>query len=109
MLVLRLIVSKAFGAFLYDEPARPARGIRQDRIEVGDSAVANPLLAAIDLVSDYLAALHDAVGCGLERAQIAAGVRFRGPVRKQNSLLRDAAQPELLLLQSRADCNRIAS
>ena len=42
-------------------------------------------------------------------SQIAAGFRLRGAVGEQHSLFRDARQPDLLLLRSGADRDRIAA
>ncbi len=90
MLVFRLVVGKARRAFFYDEPGRTAGRVGQNGVSISNAAVADPLLAAIDLVADNLAVLDDAVGRGLQRSQIAAGFRFGGAVGEQNSLFRDS-------------------
>ena len=76
MLVLRLVVREARRAFLHDEPARTAGRVRQNRVGVGDAAVADPLLAAVDLVADdpaVLAAPRSAVVCRAPRSLPASG------------------------------------
>jgi hypothetical protein len=78
-------------------------------VSVGDSAVADPLFAAVDLVADDAVVLHHAVGSGLQGSQIAARFRFGGAVGEQQSLFRDARQPDFLLLRSGADRDRIAA
>jgi hypothetical protein len=62
VLVLRLIVSKTLGACVHDEPAWPYGRIGQDGAIVSNSAVADPLLAAVDLVADDFAIFFDAIG-----------------------------------------------
>ena len=57
MLVFRLVVGEALGALLHDKPTRPAGGIGQDGVDIGDAAVADPLLVAVDLVADDFAVL----------------------------------------------------
>ena len=59
VLVFRFVVGEALGALLHDEPTRAGGRIRQNRVSVGHSAVADPLLAAVDLVAGDAVALHD--------------------------------------------------
>ena len=108
-LSLRLVVGETRRALLHYEPTRAARRIRQNRVGVGDAAVADPLLAAVDLVADDLAVLHHAIRRGLQRPQIAARVRLGGAVGEQHAFLGDARQPELLLLRRGADGDRVAA
>ncbi len=56
-----------------------------------------------------MAILFDALGGGLERAKIAAGLRFGRAVGEQDSLVGDSAQPQLLLLRRGADGDGIAA
>ena len=52
----------------------PAGGVGQDRVAVGDAAVADPLLAAGDPVADDLAVLLHRHRRGGERPEVAAGL-----------------------------------
>ena len=72
MLVLGLAGRQALGAALDDEEGRAAGRLRQDGVEVGDAAVADELLAAVEAVADRRAVLVDRRGRGLERGQVAA-------------------------------------
>ena len=90
VLVFGLVVSETLRALFDDEPARTRGSIRQDRVGVGDAAVADPLLAAVDLVADDLAVFDDAIGGGLQRSQIAAGFGLGRAVGEQQSLFGDA-------------------
>ena len=58
MLVFRLIVCKAFRTLVDNEPARPAGSIGENRVSVGDPAIADPLFVAGDLVTDDAAVLE---------------------------------------------------
>src|SRR5271157_696917 len=49
--VLRFVVAEALGALLHDEPTGTRGCIRQNGVDVGDAAVADPLFAAVDLVA----------------------------------------------------------
>ena len=51
VLVLVVAVREALGAGLDHEPARPAGGEREDRVEIGHAAVGDPLLDAADAVA----------------------------------------------------------
>ena len=97
------------GAPLHDEPARAGGRIRQHRVRVGDAAVADPLLAAVDTVSHDAAVFLHAVRRGLQGAQIAAGVGLGGAVGEQQALFGDARQPEFLLLRRGPDGDRVAA
>ena len=109
VLVLRLVVREALGACVDNEPGGPGGRVGQNRVVVGDAAVRDPLLAAVDLVADDLAIFLDAVGGGLQRAQVAAGFRLGCAVGEENALVGDPAQPLLLLLGSGAEGDRIAA
>ena len=87
----------------------PGGRIRQDRVGVRHPAVADPLLAAVDLVAGDPVAVHHPLGGGLQRRQVAAGVRLGGAVGEQNPFFRDARQPDLLLLRRGAHRDRIAA
>jgi hypothetical protein len=76
---------------------------------VRNSAVADPLLAAVDLVADNLAVSFDAIGGRLQRAQVATRFWFGRAVGKQNAFVGDLAQPLLFLLRSGAEGYGIAA
>ena len=59
VLIFRLVVTEALRALFHDEPARTAGRVGQNRVGIGDSAVADPLFVAIDLVTDDAAVLRD--------------------------------------------------
>ena len=109
MLVFRLVVGETLRSLFHDEPARTGGRASQNRVGIGDSAVADPLLVAGDFVADDAAVFDDRVRRSAKRSQIAAGFRFRGAVGEQQSLFRDARQPDFLLLRSGADRDRIAA
>jgi len=100
---------ESFCVFLYDEPARASRGVGENRVGIGDSSIADPLLVAIDLVTDNLAVFENGICCCLERAEIAAGFGLGGAIGKQDSFFGDAAEPVLLLLWGCADGDGIAA
>ena len=109
MLVFRFVVGKTLRAFFHDEPTRTAGRVGQNRVGIGDSAVADPLFIAVDFVADDPAVFGDAVCRGAQRSQIAAGFRLGGAIGKQQSFFRDARQPDFLLLRGGADSDGIAS
>src|SRR5271167_1957588 len=109
MLVFRLVVGEARYALFHDEPAWPYGRVGQYGVSIGDATVADPLLAAVDLVANDLAVFLDAIGGRLQRAQVAAGFRLRRAVGEQNSFFSDATQPFLLLLRSGAESYGIAA
>src|SRR5205085_1075102 len=109
VLVLRLVRREALRALLQDEPGRTTGRQREDRVGVGDAAVADPLLASRDPVADDRAVPLDGRRDGAQRAEVAAGVGLGGPVGEQDALLRDPGEPRLLLLRRRADEDRIAA
>ena len=109
MLVFRLAVREALGALFHDEPARPAGSVGQDGVRVGDAAVADPLLAAGDLVPVNAAVLDHRLGRGLQGAEVAAGFRLGGAVGEQHAFFGDAASSNLLLLRRGADADRVAA
>ena len=109
MLVLGLAVREARGVTVDHEPGRPAGRQRQHRAGIGDAAVGDPLLAAVDPVADDRAVLEPGVGGRLQRAEVAAGLGLGGAVGQQEALLGDPAEPELLLLVGAADQDRVAA
>ncbi len=109
VLVFRFVVGETLHAFFHDEPARTAGRVGQNRVGIGDTTVADPLLVAVDLVADDAVVLGNAFRRGAKRPQIAARFRLRGAVGEQQSLFGDARQPDLLLLRSGADKDRIAA
>ena len=109
VLVLGLAPGKARGAALHHEPARSAGGEGEDGIEVGEAAVADPLLVAVDPVAGDPAVLLDALGRGAQGAEIAAGLGLGGGIGHQEPFLGDAGEPELLLLRRAAEDDRIGA
>src|SRR5271167_2161936 len=109
VLILGLIVSKALHALLHDEPAWPYGRVGQYGVNIGDATVADPLLAAVDLVANDLAVFLDAIGGRLQCTQVAASFRLRRAVSEQNSFLSNATQPFLLLLCSGTESYGIAA
>ena len=107
--VLWFVVRKTLRALFDDEPTRTAGRVGQHRVSAGDSAVADPLFIAVDFVSDHAAILQDRVCRSTKSSQIASGFRFRCAVGEQQPFVRDAAQPEFLLLRRRAYSDRIAA
>src|SRR5437588_8670712 len=73
VLVFRFIVRESLCVFLYDEPARASRGVGENRVGIGDSAIADPLLVAVDLVADDLAPPPPRLCSSPDRAELAAG------------------------------------
>ena len=57
VLVLRLIVAETRRALFNDEPARAARRVCQNGVSISNPAIADPLFAAIDFVSNDAAVL----------------------------------------------------
>src|SRR5207302_4873040 len=72
VLVFRFVVVETLCAFFNDEPTRPDRSIGQDCVCAGNTAVADPLLVAVDLVAHDLAVFQDRVRRGAKGSQIAA-------------------------------------
>ncbi len=107
VLVLGLAVREALGPAVDEEPARPAGRVRQDRVAIGDPAVADPLLAAADPVARELAVLLDRHRGRRQRPQVAAGLRLGRAVGVELALLRQLAEPLGLLLRRRADVDRV--
>ena len=109
MLVLGTVLGEPLGAAVKDEPGRPARGTGQDRVLVGDAAVADPLLAAVQPVSgDRPAVQHGSRGC-LQRGEVAARVGLRRTVGVQDAAFGDLGEPLALLLWRGADEYRVAA
>ena len=108
VLVLRFGLCEAVRASLDHEPARPAGGLGQDAVGVGDAAVADPLLAPVEPVAHHVPVLLDWSGGRLQGGEVAPGLGLSGAVREQDPLGGDARQPLLLLLCTRAHGDRIA-
>ena len=87
----------------------PARRVGQDRVLVGDAAVADPLLAPGEPVTGHGAAVQHRGRGGLQRGEIAAGLGLGRPVGVQDALVRDLGQPRALLLGRSADEYRVAA
>ena len=102
-------VAEAGGALLHDEPGRPARGERQNRVDVRDRAVADPLLTPVESVGGHLPVGLDRGGRRRHGTQVAAGLGLGGAVGEQDALLGDASQPLLALLGGRADQDRVGA
>ena len=109
VLVLGLPVREALGPLVHEEPGRAAGSVGQDRVAVGDAAVADPLLAAGDPVADDLAVLLDRHGRGGERPEVAPGLRLGGAVGVEVAVLGQRAEPLGLLLGRRADVDRVGA
>jgi hypothetical protein len=109
VLVFRMAGREARRAAGHHEPRRPLGGARQDGAEVGDRAVGDPLLAPVDAVAGDHAIDDDALGHGLQRTQVAAGVRLSGAVGKHHALFGDGTQPAQLLLFGGAHQDRVAA
>ena len=107
MLVLVLPVGEAGEVLLHDEPARSAGGVREDRVDVGEAAVADPLLAAGQAVAGELSVFLDRHRDRAQGGEVAAGLGLGGPV-GHDGPLGDLAEPELLLLR-RAEAERVAA
>ena len=91
MLVLGLIVGEALGTFFDNEPTRTTGRIGENRVGIGDPAIADPLLVAVDLVPDDLSVFDYRICSGLQGAKIAARFGLGGAIGEEDSLFRDAA------------------
>src|SRR5208337_5511610 len=80
---------------LHDEPTRPSGRGSQYRVSISDAAVADPLFQSVDFVAGDAASVHHSFRRAFESTQITSRVRFGGAVGKQQSFIRDAAQPKL--------------
>ena len=101
---------EAGGVAVDDEPARAAGGVGQDRVQVGDAAVADPLLLAGDPVRrDGAVVAGHRHGDGLQRPEVAARLRLGRAVGHQQALGGDASQPASLLLGRAPDHDRVAA
>ncbi len=109
VLVLRLAVTEVLGVALDDEPAGSAGRQGEDGEDVRHAAVADPLLAARELVADDRAVLLDGDGGGAQRREIAAGLGLGGAVGHEDALVGDASEPVLLLLRRAAHRDGIAA
>ena len=58
MLIFRLVMLEARRAFFHNEPARSSGGSSQNRVSIGDAAVADPLFQAVDLIADDAVPIH---------------------------------------------------
>ena len=87
----------------------PPGSVGQDRVPVGDAAVADPLLAAGDPVADDLAVLLDRDGRGRERPEVAAGLRLGRAVGVEVAVLGQRPEPIGLLLGGRPDVDRVGA
>ena len=97
------------GAALHHEEAGAARRLGQDGVQVGDRAVGDELLGAVQAVGRDRFALHDRLGHGLERGHVAARLGLGDPVGHDQPLLGHAPQPPLPLLLGGAHAQRIAA
>ena len=109
VLVLRLAVGEPLGVPIHEEPAGSPGGVGEDRIAVGDAAVADPLLAAADAIRHHLAVLLDGLRLRGEGPEVAAGLRLGGPVSVELPLLGQLAQPLGLLLGCRPDVDGVGA
>ena len=110
MLVLRLAEDEPGSVAVDDEPARAAGGVGEDRVEVGDTAVADPLLLAGDPVRrDGAGVVGDRHGDGLHRTEVASRLRLGGAIGHQQALAGDPSQPASLLVRCASDHDRVAA
>jgi hypothetical protein len=109
VLVLGPAVGEARRALLDHEPRRAAGRPGEHAVEVGEAAVADPLLVAVEPVADDRAALDQAGGRGAQRRQIAAGLGLGGGVGHEQALRGDAGEPALPLLLGAAEADGIAA
>ena len=103
VLVLGLAVGESLEARVEHEPRRTSGRVGEDRVEVGDTAVGDPLLAPRDAIADDHAVVGDGHRHRLQRPEVAPGLGLGGAVRHQQPLVGDASHPLLLLL---AACRR---
>ncbi len=109
VLVLVLAVREAVGVAIDDEPGRATGSKGEHRVQIRDTAVADPLLLAVEHVGDDAPVIHDGRRGRLQRGEVAAGFGLRGPVRHQEALVGEARHPVLALVASTADADRIAT
>ena len=109
MLVLGLAGGEALRPLVHEEPGRAAGGIGQDRVAVGDAAVADPLLAPRDPVADDRAVLVHRHGRGGERPQVAAGLGLGRAVGVEVAVLGQLPEPLGLLLGRRPDVDGVGA
>ena len=109
VLVLGLAVREALRPLVHEEPGRTAGSVGQDRVAVGDAAVADPLLAAGDPVADDLAVLLDRDGRGRERPEVAPGLGLGRAVGVEVAVLGQRPEPIGLLLGGRPDVDRVGA
>src|SRR5581483_12502056 len=76
VLVFRLVVLESRCSGFDDEPAWARRSVRQNGVSARNPPVADPLLAAVQLVADDAVAVRDPVRRALQRAEVAARVRL---------------------------------
>ena len=100
---------EALRPLVHDEPGRAAGGVGQDRVEVGDAAVADPLLAAGDPVADDLAVLLDRDGRGRQRPEVAAGLRLGGAVGEEVPVLGERPIHSAFCSGVAADVDRVGA
>ncbi len=108
VLVLGRPGGEAGGVLGDDKPGRALRGLRENRREIGNRAVGNPLFAPIEDVCRDLAVVvcHRCRG-GRHRPEVAAGFGFGRAVSEHDALLGDGSEPFLLLLLGGADDDRV--
>ena len=85
-------------ALLDEKEGRSVGGRGQHRVELGEAAVGDELLGAVDLVALELAVLDHALGLGADGRQLAARQRLGHGVGDDQPLVADAAKPVLALL-----------
>ncbi len=95
---------------LQHEEARPARRVRQDRVELRHAAVRDELLGAVEAVRGHGAArVPHRLGARLQGRDVAAGRRFRDAVGDDQALGGDPGQPLLALRLGAADQDRVGA
>src|SRR5690606_1795804 len=104
-----LAVAEPFSPALDHEPRGPAGSEGEDSVEVGDAAVADPLLAAADLIAADVTVFLHRHGFGAHGRQIAAGLWLGRAIGHQQGLISDATHPVCPLLRRAAHANRVGA
>ena len=107
VLVLCLAGRKALCALFDDEEGESAGRFGEDGVQVGDAAVGDELLVAVEPVANDPAILRDRVCPGADHGQVASGSGFGDPVGDEHALLGDLAHPQGLLLGRSPNDDRV--
>ena len=107
VLVLRLARCKALHALFEDEKGIAIGREGHDGVHVGDAAVGDELLVAVQTIADDPAILLDPIGARADGGQIAARCGFGDGIGHQQPLFGDARQPLGLLFRRASDQDRV--